>query len=66
VWIAWLRLPAAAAWRLTQDTLAGTDWRCARSALAGLPSALLRRHVVPEEVQRMFEARTNPRVTREA
>jgi hypothetical protein len=56
VWVAWMRLPWAAAFRVTWTRLAARELRGARlrtivRALAGLPWALYRRRVLPPEVE---------------
>jgi GT2 family glycosyltransferase len=59
LWLAWLRLPLASAWREARGVLVDARERrllapALRGALAGLPWALARRCVVPPDVQAMY------------
>jgi hypothetical protein len=55
LWIAWMRLPVAAAWRESRAALreaagSGAAWQALLAAAAGLPWALRQRRVVPPAV----------------
>jgi GT2 family glycosyltransferase len=55
LWIAWMRLPARAAWRESRAAVreaadADAAWQALVAAVAGLPWALRRRRVVPPAV----------------
>ncbi|WP_280156401.1 glycosyltransferase [Piscinibacter sp. XHJ-5] len=59
LWIAWMRLPLASAWRESRRVLAeagrlGLMRPALRAALAGLPWALRRRSVLPARVHEMY------------
>ena len=59
IWLAWLRLPLATAWREARHVLRvarelGRLASVVRGALAGLPWALAQRRVVPPNVHAMY------------
>lgn len=60
VWLAWMRLPAGAAWRRTREVLSAHSGRARLVLLAqilpGLPRALVRRSVVPPTVLKQLAA----------
>jgi GT2 family glycosyltransferase len=66
LWTAWLRRPARSAWRHTFAVLRGAprDWATVAAVLeciAGMPSVLRSRRVVPPEVERQLRLLDGPR-----